>query len=506
MNRKLQRIQAAEKRKIKKRLAEAVAPNAGGPILRGDGIRYEVAEKTKAIGCGGIGAIHRMVRKLGVPRRIDEAVELLKVHHPYHESDHVLNIAYNVVCGGQVLEDIEIRRNDRVFLDALGTESIPDPTTAGDFCRRFDVESINKLMDVINDTRVEVWRAQPDSFRSQTARIDADGSLVPTTGECKEGMDIAYNGVWGYHALVVSLANTGEPLFIANRSGNRPSHEGVVPYFDKAVATCRAAGFTDVLLRGDTDFSLTREFDRWSEDGVRFVFGFDRNRKALAWAEAAPEEGYEELVRHTERAIATESRARPENVKERIVCEREFKKLGLNYEDVVDFPYRPTRCGKEYRVIALRKNITVSRGHQALFDEIRYHFFITNDWEMKLHEVVREAHQRCNQENLIQQLKNGVRALHAPVNTLLANWAFMVMASLGWSIKAWVGLSLPISSRWRERHEQEREAIIRMDFRTFLQAFVLVPAQIVRSGRRLIYRLLGWNPWQSAFLRFVHAT
>jgi hypothetical protein len=417
-----------------------------------------------------------------------------------------LNIAYNVVCGGQVLEDIEIRRNDRVFLDALGTESIPDPTTAGDFCRRFDVESINKLMDVINDTRVEVWRAQPDSFRSQTARIDADGSLVPTTGECKEGMDIAYNGVWGYHALVVSLANTGEPLFIANRSGNRPSHEGVVPYFDKAVATCRAAGFTDVLLRGDTDFSLTREFDRWSEDGVRFVFGFDRNRKALAWAEAAPEEGYEELVRHAERAIATESRARPENVKERIVCEREFKKLGLNYEDVVDFPYRPTRCGKEYRVIALRKNITVSRGHQALFDEIRYHFFITNDWEMKLHEVVREAHQRCNQENLIQQLKNGVRALHAPVNTLLANWAFMVMASLGWSIKAWVGLSLPISSRWRERHEQEREAIIRMDFRTFLQAFVLVPAQIVRSGRRLIYRLLGWNPWQSAFLRFVHAT
>mgnify|MGYP006298382157 FL=1 len=136
----------------------------------------------------------------------------------------------------------------------------------------------------------------------------------------------------------------------------------------------------------------------------------------------------------------------------------------------------------------------------------RYHFFITNDWEMKLHEVVREAHQRCNQENLIQQLKNGIRALHAPVNTLLANWAFMVMASLGWSIKAWVGLSLPISSRWRERHQQEREAIIRMDFRTFLQAFVLVPAQIVRSGRRLIYRLLGWNPWQSAFLRFVHAT
>jgi len=506
VNRKLQRIQAAEKRKITRRLATAVKPNEGGPVLKGDGILYELAEKTKAIACGGIGAIHRMVRQLGLPKRIDEAVELLKLHHPYHESDHVLNIAYNTLCGGQVLEDIEIRRNDRVFLDALGTESIPDPTTAGDFCRRFDVDTVDALMDAINATRLDVWRAQPESFRSQTAKIDADGTLVPTTGECKEGMDIAYNGVWGYHALVVSLANTSEPLFVVNRSGNRPSHEGVVPYYDKAVATCRAAGFTDVLLRGDTDFSLTREFDRWTADGVRFVFGFDTNPKALAWADAAPEEGYEELVRRAERILATQPRARPENVKQRIVCQRGFKNLRLNGEQVVDFQYQPSRCSKEYRMIALRKNITVSRGEHALIDDIRYHFFITNDWDMDPQEVVQEAHARCNQENLIQQLKNGVRALHAPVNTLLANWAFMVMASLAWSIKAWVGMSLPISPRWRERHEQEREAIVRMDFRTFLQAFVLVPAQIVRSGRRLIYRLLAWNPWQGVFLRFVQAT
>ena len=506
MNRKLRRIQAAEKRKITRRLAEAVEVNSGGPLLKGDGIRYELAEKTRAIGCGGIGAIHWMVQQLGLPSRIDDAVELLKIHHPYHESDHVLSIAYNVVCGGQVLEDIEVRRNDRTFLDALGTPSIPDPTTAGDFCRRFDIDAINALMDAVNATRSEVWRAQPESFRSQTAKIDADGTLVSTTGACKEGMDIGYNGVWGYHPLVVSLANTREPLFVANRSASRPSHEGVVPYYDKAVTLCRAAGFKDVLLRGDTDFSLTREFDRWTEDDVRFIFGFDTNPKAVAWAEAAPEECYEELVRRAERAIATKPRARPVNVKQRIVRARGFKNLHLDSEQVVDFPYQPTRCKKVYRMVALRKNITVARGEQALLDEIRYHFFITNDWDMTPHEIVREAHERCDQENLIQQLKNGIQALRAPVNTLLANWAFMVMASLAWSIKAWVGLSLPISPRWKERHERERDALIRMDFRTFLQAFVLVPAQIVRSGRRLIYRLLAWNPWQAAFLRFVHAT
>jgi len=446
------------------------------------------------------------VKRFGLPQRIDDAVKLLKMHHPYHESDHVLSLAYNIVCGGQVLEDIEVRRNDRVFLDALGAASIPDPTTAGDFCRRFDADAVNALMDAINATRSKVWKSQGSSFLSETARIDGDGTLVPTTGECKEGMDIAYNGVWGYQVLVVSLANTGEPLYVLNRPGNRPSHEGVVPYFDKAVSTCRAAGFEDVLLRGDSDFSITREFDRWSDEGVRFVFGFDANKKAVAWAEAAPEEGFEELERRAERAVATQPRARPRNVKNDIVRQRRFKTLRLNSEQIVEFPYQPSRCGREYRMVAVRKNITVAQGEQALFDKIRYYFYVTNDWEMEPVDVVYEANARCNQENLIQQLKTGMRALHAPVNTLHANWAYMVMASLAWSIKAWVGMSLPISSRWKARHEQERDAILRMDFRSFLQAFVMVPAQILRSGRRLIYRLLAWNPWQSTFLRFAHAT
>ena len=117
-----------------------------------------------------------------------------------------------------------------------------------------------------------------------------------------------------------------------------------------------------------------------------------------------------------------------------------------------------------------------------------------------------EARQRCDQENLIAQLKGGVRALHAPVNTLHANWAYMVMAALAWSLKAWVALELPIAPRWRSRHEAEQRQLLRMDFRTFLGAFINVPCQIVTSGRRVIYRLLAWNPWQYLFLRFVDAT
>ena len=245
----------AEASAIRRRLDEAVVTNLDGPVLGRANIAYEYTERTKGSAHGGMGMIAKVVSSVGLAEEIDSSLHLLKVHRPYYESDHVLNVAYNVLCGGRTLDDIEARRSNAVFLDGLGTKSLPDPTTAGDFCRRFDEEAILALQEAINRSRLRVWQRQPASFFECPAIIDADATIVATDAQTKEGMDISYNGIWGYSALLVSLANTKEPLYLGLLGRIGPTHEGVVEHFDRAIALVKEAGFKAVRLRGDTDYA-----------------------------------------------------------------------------------------------------------------------------------------------------------------------------------------------------------------------------------------------------------
>jgi Transposase DDE domain group 1 len=469
-------------------------------------IHYEIAERSRGIASGGIGLIHALARRLGLIDALDQRLELLKIHLPYHESDHVLGLAYLPLCGGTCLQDLELLRHDEVLLDALGARRLPDPTTAGDFCRRFSPDSIQTLLDVINDTRLKVWADQPPTFFEQ-ARLDMDGFLVETTGQCKQGMDIGYDGTWGYHACVLTLANTGEVLSIVNRPGNRPSHEGAATLVDQATAVCFRGGFRRVLLRGDTKFSQSEHLDRWDDDPrVRFIFGFEALPNLKAIAEALPDRAWRPLQRPSRYEVKTAPRQRPDNVKEAVVVARQFENQRLRSEEVAEFNYRPTACRKTHRMVVVKKNISVEKGEKLLFDRVVYFFYITNEWVDEAAEIVFSANDRCDQENVLAQLAGGVRALRAPVDNLESNWAFMVMTALAWNLKAWWALMLPeLPGRYQEKHRAEKRWVLRLEFKTFVNAFVRLPCQIVRGGRMLIYRLLGWNPHQPIFFRLVDA-
>ena len=289
------------KRRIARRLQPRQWTNQPRPMFSAQNIQYEIAQRTQGLASAGIGAMHLLARRIGLIEMLDRQLQLLKQHKPYHESDHVLNIAYNLLCGGTRLEHLELRRNDEVYAKALGAQRIPDPTTAGDFCRRFSDLDVLQRMQILNRVRQRVWRQQPPEF------------------------------------------------------------------FDTRV------------------------------------------------------------------------------------------------------PF----------------------------------FYITNDWEAPPEQMVWEANERCNQENLLGQHKSGMRALDMPVDNLLSNWAYLVLASRAWSLKAWAALLLPETGPAAETKRHEKQRLLRMDFRTFLHAWRQLPCQILRAGGRLIYRFRCWNPWQTAFFRLL---
>jgi hypothetical protein len=502
VKKKIAKKLAQRKSKIHKRLGGKTLHDNTGPMLNPGNIHYDIAERNHGTIYGGIGTIQLLVKQLGLDEAINKRLGIFKLHNPYFESDHVLNIAYNILCNGECLEDIERLRNDEVYLDAVGTERIPDPTTAGDFCRRFSVAHIEILQDVINKIRLTVWRQQEPEFFTE-AVIDADGTIAETTGQCKEGMDISYKGTWGYHPLVVSLSNTGEPLYLSNRSGNSSSAKNASHYLNKAAELSRTAGFKKIRFRGDTDFSQTNYLDGWDDEGISFVFGINAMPNLVKIAENLPETAYTDLLRPPKYSVKTEPRSKPVNVKEQIVKERGYKNIRLCSEQTAEFEYRPIKCYKSYRVVVLRKNLSIEKGENVLFDDLRYFFYITNDRKASRADIVSEANNRCNQENLIEQLKNGVNAMRMPVDNLVSNWAYMVMAALAWNIKAWYALLLPTKSRWHKKYTHQKRKVLRMEFKKFRNFFVMLPCQIVKTGRRLLYRLLGWNEYFDIFFRAV---
>ena len=474
------------------------------PMMRGPSPQFELSDRVTGTAYGGIGLIHQFAIELGLAEAIDQRLDLFKVHLPYHESDHVLSLAYNALCEGRCLEDLEIRRQDEAYLNMLGAARLPDPTTAGDFCRRFQPEHLEALQAAFDVVRQRVWARQPAAF-FDCAWIEADGTMVETGAECKQGIDISYKGVWGYHPLVVTLANTGEVLRLKNRSGNRPSHEGAAEQLDQSIELCRKGGFRKIVLRGDTDFSQTAYLDGWDEQAdVIFVFGYDCCKTLRNLAEDLPNTAWKRLSRPARYEIKTTPRIRPEPVKQPIIEERRFKDIRLVDEWVAEFPYQPTACRQAYRMVVVRKKVIVSDPQQGrLFEEYRYFFHITNDATLTTEEVVFSANDRCQQENVLSQLK-AVRALHAPVDNLTSNEAYMLMTALAWNLKAWLALRLPVSpGRWQGRHQEQQKKLLRMEFRTFVNSWLRIPCQVLKTGRRLILRLLAWNEWQPVFFRLA---
>lgn len=481
MNTQDRRNLANRKRKCQRRLARA---KAGCKALSRPPriLKYEVSSRLSGVSCGGVPVLAELARAVGLPEMIDTHVQVFKERHKYAESDHVLALATMVTAGGKCPEDLARFRQDVPMLDALGVETLPHPTTAGDFLRRFDQAQLDELQKVFLQAGVfQLGACLPESEK-KLGIVHADGTLSPTDAECMEGIGYSWKKLWGYHPLVLSLANTNQPLWVRNRPGNAVSAEGAAEAFD-IVSAHLLQVYEKLLFAGDTDFSQTKYLDGWHETGrIGFVFGYDACQNLVAEAEALAASAWKRIAR-PERVIKTRPRTKPRRFKEEMVREMEFETIHTEREDVAEFEYQPVACRRKYRMVVVRKTLRVTKGQDELLPRTRYFFYITNLEKETQAQIVDIAHKRCDQENLLAQLKGQIQALCPKSNDLLSNWAWMVIASLAWSLKSWLGLYM--------KDEAERRRMQKMEYKSFHRQFIEIPVQVVRQARRRVLRVMG---------------
>lgn len=436
--------------------------------------RVEASESTAL---GGLALAAGLVARLRVAQSIDERLSLLHSRRPYHESDHVLTHVYNLFVGGSAIEDIADLQQSEPVRRMLGAARIPDPSTAGDFLRRFDRKSIASLDEAIDEAQERAWKRRYGNRRCALGIVDLDSHVRHVYGNQKEGADFTYKGGFGYHPLVISLAETQECLRLVNRSGNKTSAEGAADELAGLVPLL-ARRFEKVLVRGDSAFARQDIFDVCDENGLSFamVSGAQQNFAALA-------EGLDERCwrRFQETAASStpegKTRRRGRNLRRLRARRRGKRDLRLEKQWLAEIDYTPARSEKTYRLIIRKQRIEESEQGE-LFELWRYRYVLTNlPRSVSTEEVVRQTYRRCDQENVIEQLQNGVAAMRMPTGSFLANYAHLVCARLAHNLKSWLAmLALP-------------GEVARWEWKRFRKAFVYVAATLVRSARQNILRL-----------------
>lgn len=428
---------------------------------------------------GGLALAARLVAGVKMPQAIDRSLSLLKRHRPFHDSDHVLTHIYNLFVGGTSIEDIADIQHSQAVCRMLGAARIPDPTTAGDYLRRFGSEDIDALDKLTDDTHRMVWKKRYGGKKQDLGIVDIDSHVHHVYGDQKEGADFTYKGGFGYHPLVISLAATQECLRLVNRPGNVTSADGAAEQIKSVVALLQSR-FRKILVRGDSAFARQDIYDACEQAGMYFAMVSPAHPNLEALAESIPQGRWRVFHPHADKqqgGVKKKSRKRGENLRRQSARARGKCDLKLEKQWVTEIPYKPARSDKHYRLIIRKQRIEESWQGQ-LFELWRYRYVITNlPATTPADEVLRLTYRRCDQENVIEQLQNGVAAMRMPTGSFLANSAFLTCARIAHNLKAWLAmLALP------------REAM-RWEWKRFRKAFVFVAARVVRKSGQTLVRI-----------------
>ena len=484
--------------------AEELAwPETSGRVTRLPRLHVEIAERSTITPYGGLALATALLKRFRVAQEIDERVHVLKIHLPFHESDHVLAQALSLYVGGECLEDQAALQHDEGALRMLGACRIPDPTTAGDFLRRFEehrnpaaLSGLRAANDAVQDA---VWGrlAGKRKRKRDWAMVDLDGHTKALYGVQKEGADFDHRGRWSYNVLLASLAGTGECLAVRLRPGNVRSSEGAAPLLEETLPRVKGR-FAQVLVRADSDFDRRDVREACEAEGAWFAFVAREASNRLAWAEAIPESKWKPFRtrahrdRQARRArLDFEPRRKKRNRRRRRARQRGYTDLQLARQWVAEIPWTPLGSQKTYRMIVRRQLIEHSEGQEHLFDFYRYRYVVTNlpaSWSAE--EVIDATYQRCDQENVIEQMGSGVALWRMPVAEFEGNSAWLEIGRLAWNLGKWIAqLALPAE-------------VVRWEWKRYRKAFVYLAVEVVHRSRQ---RWLRFSPAHRFLDLLVHA-
>ena len=472
---------------------ELAWPEIGGRVTRLPRTHVEVDERSEVTPYGGLAVATAFLRRFKVAECIDRNVKVFLVHLPYHESDHVLAQTLNLYVGGTCIEDVANLQHSEAVRRILGAPRIPDPTTAGDFLRRLHEKEhqLPGLRRAVDEVQVAVWRR---SRRGRGKRedpwsiVDVDGHVKPLYGVQKEGADF-YKSTWCYQPLIVSLAGTGECLAIRNRPGNVRSSDGTAAVLDEVLPVVRERD-GKMLVRGDSDFDRSDVRAACDRAGAYFAFVGrefpDRPKLVEAIAESAWKpfrtRAHRERVERRKHPSYASRRKKP-NRRRRRARARGFTEKQLVKQWVTEVALTDPD-GKPYRLVIRRQLIEHREGQRMLFDEYRYRYIVTSlPASVSTQDAVDLTYERCDQENVIEQLGSGLAAWRMPVAEFDGNSAWLEIARLAWNLGKWIALlALPTE-------------VVRWEWKRFRQAFVHVAAQVIRRSRQIVLRFSAAHRW-----------
>lgn len=436
---------------------------------------------------GGLVLAQQFVRRFKVAQQLDNALRLFKRHAPYHESDHVLALAYTLYVDGRCLEDQGVLQGSEAVRRMIGACRIPDPTTAGDFLRRFrtagDVAQLSRVIDEVEEA---VWSKLPGRVRRRRkkhefALVDLDGHIKPLYGVQKEGADFSYDGRWSYQPLVVSLAGSAECLKVVNQPGSARSSDAAAAAL-KEVLPRVLRHFRGAVVRGDTDFDRADVFNAAIEQGAYFAIGGRLHANRAALVERIAEEDWKPFMPRAEREArrGASRHGRTPNYRRQKAAERHFRTLSTITQWLSEIEYHPQGLTSPCRMIVRRVLVEQRDGQGELFYHFRYRLVLTNlPRSYTAREIVDLTYQRCDQENVIEQLGQGIAGWRMPVAEFMGNSAWLEMARLAWNLGKWIAqISLP-------------GEVVRWEWKRFRRHFVYIAAKVLKLGRSWVVRLAG---------------